>query len=230
MRNQVREQSGRCANGSLFNRIVRNPVCVQTGLCAIGSVCNWIVRNRVRTQSGRCAIESVRNRIRAQSDRGANGSVSDRNTMCPITNVSDRVRVRLLMCAIETFPLISLKRRALNKFRQIRLKIDWLCFCELHNSTTTAIRREKKSFLSSSLAFASPRDFWRNFFSLGAMSSSSPSIYTHLLDPFLLNNYFIDSLPSFSSTFSISPLLSDSSIVSTSFTFNPYICGTPQHC
>jgi len=65
---------------------------------------------------------------------------------------------------------------ALNKFRQIRLEADWLRFYELRNSMS--IRREKRSFLSSSLSSISPHHFWRN---LSSLSTSPPSpLHIHI--------------------------------------------------
>ncbi|KYN38484.1 hypothetical protein ALC56_07130 [Trachymyrmex septentrionalis] len=88
--------------------------------------------------------------------------------------------------------LITLKRRALIKFRCTQL--DWQRYKVLRNDVTCVIRREKKSFLCSCLFSNSSRQFWRNLLTLGETRSSSITVPVHLLDPSLLNNYFVDFL------------------------------------
>jgi len=82
------------------------------------------------------------------------------------------------------------------------------------------VRREKKSFLSTSLTTDSSLQFWKNL--LGDARSSSASIPLHLRNPSLLNNHFLDTLPSSSYFFnSFTHPLSYSPHVSSIFNFVP---------
>lgn len=68
---------------------------------------------------------------------------------------------------------------------------NWLHYTKLRNLVSSAIRREKQSFLSSSLLKCSLRDFWRNLVPLGDYGLISHTIPEHLLNPNSLNNYFL---------------------------------------
>ena len=118
--------------------------------------------------------------------------------------------------------LISLKRRALLRFKRTRSDPDWRRYKQLRNEVNCAIRREKKAYLSNSLSSNSPRQFWRNLSVLGGTASPSRSLPSHLLDPKLMNDYFIDSLPSSScSPETLNHFASSSFNVPESFSFTP---------
>ena len=99
--------------------------------------------------------------------------------------------------------LIAKKNQALRKARLSRSSSDWQRYSVLRNMTATAIRREKRSFIKSSSRRSSSQQFWISLSSLGGRASVTPDIPDHLLDPDLLNNHFIDSLPSSSCSSSL---------------------------
>jgi len=104
---------------------------------------------------------------------------------------------------IETIhKLIKIRNQVLSKY--VRNTYNWLCYKKLCNLVSSAIRREKQSFLNSTLFKCSPRDFWKNLSSLAVYySSSSPTIPDHLLNHNNLNNYFSQSLPPYSCSNSV---------------------------
>ena len=85
-----------------------------------------------------------------------------------------------------------------------------------------AVRHEKKPFLSTSLTTNSSFQFLRNFRAFGGAQSASASIPLHLRNPSLMNNHFLDTLPSSSySSNSFTHLLFSFSHVFLTFNFAP---------
>ena len=115
----------------------------------------------------------------------------------PLTYRQEKRRSPIWL-TIAVRSLISQKNRALCKYRNTRLPCHWQLYKKLRNLTAAAIRREKRSFINSRTSEFSMRRFWSCLSSLGGHSSSSYVIPEHLLDPDLLNNHFINSLPSMS--------------------------------
>lgn len=97
---------------------------------------------------------------------------------------------------IAIHKLIKIKSLSLQKFRRIQSAHHWQRYKQLRNLTVTAICKEKQFFLSSSYKHNSSRQFWRNLFSFSGYTSFPFPSPIHLLNPLLLNNHFIDSLPS----------------------------------
>lgn len=92
--------------------------------------------------------------------------------------------------------LIKLKSRSLRRYQRSRDQSNWQRFKTLRNLANSAIYKEKRSFFDCSLSNISRWQFWRNFSYLGDHCSSNINIPEHLHNPDVLNSYFIDSLPS----------------------------------
>ena len=115
---------------------------------------------------------------------------------------------------------IELKRHALLRFRRSQSPVDWRCYKGLWNGGNIAVHREKV-FLSTSLTIDSSLQFWKNLRVLSSAQSSA-SIPLHLRNLSLLDNHFLDSLPSSSYSFnSFTHLLFSFLYLFSTFNFAP---------
>ena len=96
--------------------------------------------------------------------------------------------------------MMWLRNKALRKLKKITYLGNWNYYKQLRNTTTNAIRDEKRAFfsqLSSNQHSLSSKSFWKYLGLTGAYNCSRkqhPSL-NPFPDPDSINNHFIDSLP-----------------------------------
>lgn len=95
--------------------------------------------------------------------------------------------------------LKTLVRRAWSKYTSSGIDSDRRYYCDLRNYYNAAVVREKRAYFSSKINSCSrdSRCLWRQLrgWNVGAGRDVTDSLPSHLQDPNLINDYFIESIP-----------------------------------
>lgn len=99
--------------------------------------------------------------------------------------------------------LISLKNKAMQKFKNTKKLEDWNSYKDLRNFTTASIKREKKAYLRNQLK-KDKKDIWGTLKKLNIYNKhKNKTIPDNLSDPDEINNYFINSVPPTNNTINV---------------------------
>lgn len=90
--------------------------------------------------------------------------------------------------------MMSLRDRALSRYKRTKLIAHFDYYKSLRNLTTSAIRREKKSFLNSTFVTSDVKSSWRLLSKLQIVNRSKPTVPAHLDDVGNINDYFVNSV------------------------------------
>lgn len=95
--------------------------------------------------------------------------------------------------------LRGLVRKAWHRYTRSRSSSDRRYYCSLRNYYNGAVTREKRAYYSASInAYRrEPRRLWQQFrrWNIGGGGKGSNTLPDHLLDPDLINDFFVDSIP-----------------------------------
>jgi exonuclease III len=91
--------------------------------------------------------------------------------------------------------LISLRNKALAKFKKSKLQTHWVYYKSLRNFTTSAIAKEKRSYFDFTFKQGKSKQLWQQLKSLALTRDKNINLPSHLNNADDINNYFLDSIP-----------------------------------
>jgi hypothetical protein len=90
--------------------------------------------------------------------------------------------------------MIKARRKAYNAFNRTRAQEKWRFYVNIRNEVSKAVQREKKSFAKYKLDKCSDaKQMWNGLKSLGLKQRTPKTIPSHLQNPDLINDFFINS-------------------------------------
>lgn len=95
--------------------------------------------------------------------------------------------------------MIKLRNKAKLKFKKSKSTAHWDEYKQLRNLTEVSIKNEKKAYFNYKLNTRNSKVVWKELSGLN-IKKRSPALPACLRDPNVINNYFIESIPSSSST------------------------------
>lgn len=91
--------------------------------------------------------------------------------------------------------LLSLRDKAKLKFKRTKKAAHWDYYKQLRNYTEVAIKNEKRAYFNSKFRTNDSKTIWKELKSLNINKQKHSDLPSHLKDPNIINNHFIDSVP-----------------------------------